>query len=299
MKKQTAFATKKEFFQYLIANKKELIEFKIATPKFTDPFGATALQAIAIKTLNTSYKDDVASGIITRTIIGNTYNWMDSHDDVHLDGVFSKSISESKDLIWHLHDHVQMITAKVGKPLSIYEKEVAWTDLGIDLPGKTTALFMDSNIMKDYNSLIFTQYLNKEINQHSVGMIYVDLDLAVNDADMKEEFSIWNKYINLLGNKEKAIKQGFFWAVKEAKLREMSCVLLGSNELTPTVENTSKTQKTTTGMYCKNPDCEDFDTYMEPGEDEKCKKCGGDMTLEKSAIQAPDFYTKLHAELRK
>lgn len=237
MKKHTDFASKKEFFQYLITNKRDLIEFKKTVLKFSDPFGAGEMQTKVVKTLNTSYQDDVQSGIIKRTIIGNTYNWMDSHDDVHLDNVFAKSISQRQDKIWHLHDHQQMITAKVGKPVLIYEKGVDWTDLGVDKAGKTMALFMDSNIHKDYNSFMFTQYLAKEINQHSVGMHYVDLDLAVNDPEMKEEYGQWNKYIHLLGNCDKAEEQGFFWAVKEAKLIEISGVLTGSNELTPTVDN--------------------------------------------------------------
>jgi hypothetical protein len=237
MKKASDFTDKKEFLKYLMANKREIIDFKKSVMKYADAFGITIQQAGVMKSLNTSHKDDVASGVIKRTVIGNTYNWMDSHDDVHLDNVFSSSISQRQDKIWHLHDHEQKITAKVGKPASIYEKSVEWKDLGVDKAGKTMALFMDSNIIKDYNSVIFDQYLSCDIDQHSVGMMYVQLDLAVNDPEMKSEFSVWNKYIDLIGNKEKAIDQGFFWAVKEAKLVEISCVLQGSNELTPTVEN--------------------------------------------------------------
>ena len=237
MKKASDFNTKKEFFEYLVKNKKELVEFKRSVLKFADPFGSADRQAKVVKELSTSYKDDVSSGIIRRSIIGNTYNWLDSHDDVHVDNCFAKSISERHDKIWHLHDHEQKITAKVGKPISIYEKAVAWKDLGVDIEGKTTALFMDSDIIKEYNPIIFLQYLNKEINQHSVGMYYVLLELAVNEPENKEEFAVWQRYINQIGNKEQAMEQGFFWAIKEAKLIEISGVLAGSNELTPTVEN--------------------------------------------------------------
>ena len=37
-------------------------------------------------------------------------------------------------------------------------------------------------------------------------------------------------------NSEKALEQGYFFAVTEAKLKEVSCVIAGSNELTPTIE---------------------------------------------------------------
>ena len=234
------FNTQKEKFAYLVKNKKELIELKKATMKFTDHFGVAAAEESAAKVLNTHYVDDIASGVIKRTIIGNTYYWMDSHDDVHLDNLFSKSISEKKDKIFHLHDHEYKITSKVGTPVSIYEKSVSWVDLGVNVAGSTMALMMDSNIQKDFNPLIFGQYLSKEINQHSVGMVYVKLDIAINDPSEKEAFAVWNKVINRVGNKEKAIEQGYFFAVSEAKLIEISAVLQGSNELTPTVVNEVK-----------------------------------------------------------
>ncbi len=231
------FNSQKELIAYLVKNKKELTDLKRASIKLSDSFGGGTLQMAAIKALNTSHVDDIASGIIKRTIVGNTYNWMDSHSDVHADNVFEKSIAERKDRIFHLHDHEQKISAKVGKPTDIYEKSVYWVDLGVDHPGKTMALMMDSQIMKDYNPAVFGQYLAKEINQHSVGMQYVKLDLAVNDPEMKAEFSVWNKVINTLANKQKALDQGYFWHVTEAKLLEISAVLAGSNEITPTLSN--------------------------------------------------------------
>ena len=162
---------------------------------------------------------------------------MDSHDDVHLDNVFSKSISERKTKIFHLHDHEYKTTSKVGEPLNVYEKQLAWSDLGINKSGVTMALMMDSEIMKEYNSLMFKQYLANKQSQHSVGMQYVNIQLAVNDKDYKDEYAAYKSYIDRIGNADKAAEQGYFWAVKEAKLLEISAVLEGSNELTPTVAN--------------------------------------------------------------
>ena len=240
MKKKSEFKNEKEFYKYLSANKSELIAFKKAALKFTDSFG---VEAETQKTLSTNNVDDIANGIIKRTIIGNTYNWMDSHDDVHVENTFGKSIAERQDKIWHLHDHEQKITSKVGKPTSIYEKQIAWKDLGIEKEGRTICLCMDSNIMKDMNAGVFGQYLAKEITQHSVAMKYIDINMAINDADCKQEYSVWNKYINQLGNKSAAMEQGYFFAVKEAALIEISAVLAGSNELTPTIDNVENSKQ--------------------------------------------------------
>ena len=239
MKNITDFVTKKEFFNYLLENKSELIAFKKATMKFTDAFGNHDIYEN--KALQTNFIDDLTTDIIKRTIIANTYNWMDSADDVLLNGCFKKSIEENFKNIFHLHDHEYKIDAKVGKPISIYEKKVNWTDLGINKTGQTEALMMDSSIEECLNENIYKQYLNDEITQHSVGMQYVKLELAINDPEKKAEYAVWSKYIGSIGNMDKVIAQGYFWAVSEGKLREISCVLIGANELTPTIPN--KTEK--------------------------------------------------------
>jgi hypothetical protein len=229
------FATKKEEIDYLVKHNKEIIEFKKAVVKHTTPTTTDKESCSTVKALSTSKEHDT-DNVIKRTVIGNTYNWLDSHGDVHLDGTFGKSISERQNKIWHLHDHEQKITAKVGVPSKIYEETVQWSDLGIKKAGTTTALMMDSDIRKDYNNLIFQEYKDGNIDQHSVGMYYVKIDFAVNDKDHKAEFKTWNDNIDKIGNREKAEELGYFYAVKEAKLVEISAVLQGSNELTPTIE---------------------------------------------------------------
>jgi len=87
---------------------------------------------------------------------------------------------------------------------------------------------------------MFDQYKDGNVKNHSVGMRYVDLQLAINDPDYKEEFANWNKYIDDIVNREEAEAQGFFWPVKEAKVIEGSAVPLGSNWVTPTLDNNMK-----------------------------------------------------------
>lgn len=229
------FAEKAELFNYLVKNKADLIDLKKSEIKHADAFGMHLVVG-GLPIIKAAKSEDDTDFEIKRTLIGNTYNWMDSHDDVHLDNVFGVSIKQRQDRIRHLHDHIYQLMAKVGKPSSVYEKAVKWADLGVNKLGSTMALFMDSTIKKALNSNIFEAYKDGEIDQHSVGMQYVKIDLAINNPDNKEEFSVWNKYINLLGNKEKAEEKGYFWAVKEAKLIEISCVMEGSNELTPTLD---------------------------------------------------------------
>lgn len=217
----------------LIENKAELIDLKKAQIKHVKGGLTTNVSNNKTSTNKSVFKDSETE--LERTIIGNTYLWLDSHDDVHAKGCFSKSIKERGDKVFHLHDHEFKIVSKVGEPLKVYENEISWRDLGIEKSGTTQALFMDSQIKKSYNENIFNAYKNGQITQHSVGMQYVKIDLAVSDENYEEEFKVWTDNIDKIGNKETAEKNGYFWLVREAKLIEISAVLLGSNELTPTI----------------------------------------------------------------
>ena len=71
-------------------------------------------------------------------------------------------------------------------------------------------------------------------------MYYVKIELAMDseDVDHVEYKSNYDKYIDQIGNKADAEKQGHFYIVKEAKLIEISAVLEGSNTITPTLDLT-------------------------------------------------------------
>lgn len=227
-----AFEDQREQANFLVKNKRELIDMKKSAVKqwvTTPALFVPKKELLVVKDLNGNQDTE---DTVYRTIIGNTYNWMDSHDDAHKNNLFAQSIKDRGNRIWHRHDHVNQLTAKVGKFSNVYEQVLNWTDVGVNRVGQTMSLLADSAIRKAYNNTIFDMYRDGEIDQHSVGMQYDKLLLAVNNPENKEEFETWNKYIGTLGNPEKAIERGFFWLIVQAKLIEISCVTEGSNELT-------------------------------------------------------------------
>lgn len=179
---------------------------------------------------------------VYRTIIANTYNYMDSHDDVHLNNVFKKSLEETKKLFL-LHDHKFEVTAQTGNILKAYEQDGRFIYYGLNSPLDTQALLLDVEIERAKNELVFNEYKNHNINQHSVGMYYVKIDLAIDNPDDKEAYALYRKYLPQIGNADKVEKQGYFFAVQEAKLKETSAVLMGSNDLTGIFDN-NKSLKT-------------------------------------------------------
>jgi len=219
----------------LIKDKENILKLKKMSIKNADGFSFQTNKALNITKADSNEDTDE---IIQRSIIANTYNWMDSHDDVHLDGVFSKTIQENNPFF--LHDHKFEIGAQIGNVLKSYEQKIAWKDLGINKEGETTSLVHDVEIIKAYNEGIFDKYRMGAINQHSVGMQYVKIELAVDDRNDKRGFDLFNKVLPLLGNSEKALEQGYFFVVSEAKLRETSAVLMGSNSLTGIFDASNK-----------------------------------------------------------
>lgn len=239
------FKSKKELFKYLAGHRDELAALKKAAIKFTDVVSMFDVVSPVTTKAKYPYENDEEKGVLKRTIVGNTYNWMDSHDDVHLDGVFADSIKQKGTKIFHLNSHQLGFEARVGKVYSVEEKEISWRELGQGKTGMTQALFIGSEIRKSYNETLYNAYLNDEVDQHSVGMQYVNIALAINDEeDYPREYEEWQKHIAKIGNRSRAEDKGYFWAIYEAKLIEVSAVLMGSNELTPTLGNKLRPSET-------------------------------------------------------
>lgn len=235
------FTTKRELFSFLKEKKELLYNQK----KFDNKFG----DGVVFKNEIFSKKDNAfKAGVVVdpnieelkvKAII-NTTNILDSHDDVHLPGLWKKSLSENK-MMLHLQEHNVAFDKIIadGNDLSAYTKTYTWKELGYNFEGKTEALVFESVVRKSRNQYMHSQYVNGYVKNHSVGMRYVKMVLCVNDSDdlgMQAEYEAWEKYFPEIVNKEVAEERGFFWAIKEAKVREGSAVPIGSNFATPTLE---------------------------------------------------------------
>lgn len=243
-----SFKTQKDLFKYLVEEKEEVLAQKKSIIKRAEGGLSMMLPVEQIEQFTTKgikpvYENDKEAGILKRTIVANTYWWMDSHSDVHLGkgddengkAVFTNTIKNRTNRIFPTNQHDQSLDGKIGKTLALYESAISWRALGVGKTGMTEALFADAQIEKERNERRYKDYLNNEIDQHSVGMRYIDVQTAVNDEEYPKEFSLYQKYISKIGNRSVAERQGFFFPVAEGFLAEYSAVRDGSNELTPTL----------------------------------------------------------------
>ncbi len=231
------FADKSKLIDYLVSNKSKLIAQKKSATKEADAI-SYVIQLIdkedAVIKAEASGISPIpadATQIKVRSII-NTTKLFDSHGDVHLDQLWNKSLKEGSFSL--VQEHQFNFKGIISDNVKAFTKQMTWHELGINFEGKTQALVFDSVIDKAENEFMFEKYRTGKVKQHSVGMQYVKIDLAVNDDRYEKEHAIWNKYFDEIANKEDVLAAGYFWAVTEAKVIEGSAVVKGSNWATPT-----------------------------------------------------------------
>jgi hypothetical protein len=238
----------KELFKFLIENKSALIAQKKSIMKRAEPAVWMPVTIIPMEQANKadgSAAPPADTGVLRVKVVANTALWMDSQRDVLLPDNAKKSIKERKGMIPHLHDHQWTIDAEVGDVVNIYYQDIPLKELGIKKQGTAQCLVFETDIRKSYNEVVYNKYKAGKIKQHSIGLMYVSLELAINDSEYEKEIDFWNKYIDQIINRDEAEEAGYFWVVAEIKLMENSAVLFGSNFLTPTLETGDETGKST------------------------------------------------------
>lgn len=234
--KDKEFSSQEELFAELKANKDALIAMKKSEK--------TKSEEIIASIIHSKYANDKALALRDGYFypVINTTNFLDSHKDVHIKGIWNKSAKEQQGKIYYLADHKKELGSIIAYPqdVEIAIRDLSWKDLGFAFEGNTQALIYI--IRKDKIRLEAAKtVINDNIQmQNSVSMEYVNLALAINSKspDFIEERATYDKYINEIVNKEDVKEDGYFWAVTEAKIRyEGSMVLFGSNPATPILQN--------------------------------------------------------------
>ena len=242
------FATKQDLFKALVENKKQLVSLKKSSTKQADAVACGYLDATVKIDTN---KEDIAGQMadlsqLNVKVVINTTNFLDSHGDVHVNGIWNKSVKDNASFL-HLQEHERDFDKVITDTAKGYVKTMSWKSLGFSYPGNTEALIFESTIDKKRNEFMLNQYANGWVKNHSVGMRYVQLELAINsEAEWDKEYkALWDEYYPTIANKETADERGYFWVVKEAKIVEGSAVVMGSNSATPTLETKEEPSKDT------------------------------------------------------
>lgn len=231
------FSSKEEMFLALKENKTRIIGLKKAAIKESDPIGfeikITKADGEAEKTDNPEIKDgDTIYPII------NTTNILDSHGDVHLDGIWNNSVKDQQGKIHYAVNHELKIGTIVSFPdeVTMSVQTMSWADLKQPFLGNTQALVFAAKVTDASNKDAKKMIKARKPVQNSVRMQYVDMELCMdsNSKGMEQERLNFYTHLPKIANKDQALSEGYFWAIKEAKIvKEGSMVLAGSNPATP------------------------------------------------------------------
>jgi len=235
----------KERLKFLVENEKDLKAEKKSLIKKCDPVSCAPSTFEYVAEGNGFTKKAIINGkippdaeVFNAVVVANTSMWCDSHMDVLLKNSAKKSIQQRgrAGLIPFIHDHIYELTARIATVNRIFYQDVELRKLGVKQDGTAQCLMFDGDIRRELNEEVFNLYRKGYVNQHSIGLRYIDLMLAINEPDdefYEPYYKVWKKYIDDIINKDYVVEQGYFWAVPEYELLENSGVLLGSNVLTP------------------------------------------------------------------
>lgn len=236
------FKTHNELFEALKENEQRLISLKCSQVyKSIDKLeGFHITPFIDVEKLNGQAKAEpwMKSGNIYPII--NTTKYMDSHDDVHFDGIWNRSLKSNIGKLYYVESHSLKIADIIAWPENVksFTANIPWSLVGKAYPGETEALIYEIPKEKIEHEGANKVIREKREMQNSVRMQYMKISLALNSdsSEWKENKELYDERIDLIANKDYASERGFFWAVDEAKIfKEGSMVIAGSNDATATI----------------------------------------------------------------
>lgn len=242
--KKSEFKSEKEQIDWLVAEQDYLKTLRKSQSKYSD---GMSLEFISFavnekgEALKAESMDQVTdTGKLKVKVIINATNILDSHRDLHVKGIWKKSLSQKK-LIYLCQEHDLSFKGIISDQVKAYTQIFTFKELGYDLEGDCECLVFDAIIEKERNPFMYEQYAKGYVRNHSVRMEYVKEYFCL-DSDAPEHTQYkdnYDKYAPLVANKEALESYKWFYAVIEAKIKdEGSPVVKGSCFVTPTLEVT-------------------------------------------------------------
>lgn len=246
------FASKELMISYVKENLEQIIDFKKGCEQKSVDKGL----AVSCKTLN-GIRMEVADKAISVDkdyyyIAVNTTRILDSHDDLHINGLWNKSVVDQngKNYLVDTHNLTIRDTIVRKEHIEIFVAKVTFASLGMPYAGSTQVLVYKFRKDKIVNKEAKEWLESGDAIQASVRMIYVSIEFALdsNAPEDKKAKENYDTYKGEIANASDFEYIPYFFIIKEAKnTRESSLVPFGSNPITgniiKNIEPSADTQK--------------------------------------------------------
>ena len=237
-----SYETKEQLFKALKDNKDDIIAVKRASIQKSCEKNI----GVSCKKIDLSKFTSVDKALFDSTddyyLAVNTTKVLDSHDDLHKNGIWDRTVRDQQGKNYLVTDHkMEMANVVVKKDnIKMFTAIIPFSSIGKSYAGDTQALiyqFKKSDIVND----LAKEWLESGDDiEASVRMQYVKIELAMNSTakEDKAELKLYDDNINTIANKDDFDSIDYFWVVSEAKnIGESSLVLRGSNGATGILDN--------------------------------------------------------------
>jgi hypothetical protein len=253
-----SFSNKEEMFKELVANEKTILASKMAhiynSEEWIAKNGIKGEQVITEqKEIEKAFEDAEKKIKFDNNyyyFVVNSANYLDSHEDVHLDGNWNKSVKDKQGKVWLIwHHEFGKVENIIGFPEDIesFTAKVAWTLLGKSYEGETYCLVYKILKTKIQSEKI-KQWLEEGRKlQLSVRMRYREILFCMKSEN--PEYAKQNKNYNdiypLIVNKDEFPDEiDYFFGIKQAEnVLESSILPFGSNSATAEISTQSETKE--------------------------------------------------------
>jgi len=244
-----SFEDKKNLFKELKSNEKTIIaQKKLEIKSFEKGLQVVSNQNQISKAL----QDETIKGIKFDNnyyyFVVNSANILDSHNDMHVDGNWNKTVKEQQGKVYLVWEHKLSKENIIAFPedIILITAKIPFSVLGKNYEGETYSLIYKIAKDKIIDKTAKEWLEDGRSLQASVRMQYVKIEPAFNSKDFPKEKETFDTYYPLIANKEEHNEIDYFWVVKEAKnVMESSLVLFGSNSATGRIDNKEEQGKTT------------------------------------------------------
>jgi hypothetical protein len=236
------FDTKEELFKELKSN----LDFITDAKKTQIQKSCEKGISVTCKSLDLLKFEDQLKGIKIDDnfyyIAVNSTKILDSHEDLHLDNIWNKSIKEQQGKNYLVIDHELEVDKVVVRKehIEMFVAKVPFALLGKPYDGDTQALIYKVPKEQVKHQAVKEWLESGDDIEGSVRMQYVTFVLCMdsNDPDDATYKANYDLYYPMIANKEEFDYISYFFAIKEAKnVRESSLVLFGSNSTTGQITN--------------------------------------------------------------
>ena len=161
------FSTKEELFKALKENKKSLIALKKSIEKRADAFSYSYSTTIENNVNKEELNYNTEIDKLQVKVVINTTNFIDSHNDLHINGIWNKSVSDNANKgFLHLQEHDRDFDKVISDNAIGTIETLTWKSLGFPYNGKTIYIF--SRINCHNNFFLIHLFRKRKLNDKTI-----------------------------------------------------------------------------------------------------------------------------------